>query len=74
MYTFLNQAVPVYWLVIYAVYAAFVQALPRPDETSGKLYTFFYSFAHALALNVRLAFDPRKLSDLGVVTKLQALQ
>lgn len=46
--------------VLYVFYMTAVQTMPRPDQNSGKAYTWFYGFAHALSANFRLAADPRK--------------
>ena len=56
----LNQAIPLWVLVAWAVFMAFVQAVPRPTETSGLAYTIFYQFLHGMSVNVKLLFDPRK--------------
>ena len=39
-------------LVGYYLFAAFVGALPMPDEDSTKLYRFFFSFFNTLAANI----------------------
>lgn len=58
----LNQQIPLWVALVYLVYTAAVQALPRPDATSGKGYVFLYSFLHLLGMNLALAFDPKKAS------------
>lgn len=56
----LTQEIPLWAILSYLIYMAAVQALPRPDETSGKGYVFLYGFLHLLAINLKLAFDPKK--------------
>lgn len=36
------------------VFGAAIQALPHPDESSGKFYRFMYQFLHLLAANISL--------------------
>ena len=40
------------------IFAAAVQSLPDPDETSGKLYAFAFRFAHVVAGNTNIARKP----------------
>lgn len=56
----LNHDIPLWVLVAWLVYSAAVQALPRPDSTAPGWYVWLYGFAHILAANVALAFDPQK--------------
>lgn len=42
-------------LLIFAIFSAAVQALEKPDATSGKGYRFAYRFAHFLAFNFQYA-------------------
>jgi hypothetical protein len=39
-------------LIGYYVFAAFVGALPMPDNTSGKFYRFFFAFINTIAANI----------------------
>ena len=39
-------------MVSYYVFAAFVGALPMPDNTSGKFYKFFFAFINTIAANI----------------------
>lgn len=41
-------------LMFYMLYSAFVQALPDPDETSGRSYLFFYRLTHGIAMNINV--------------------
>lgn len=56
----LSVSIPLWVLLLYIIYSAAVQALPRPDETCTKKYVWFYQFTHLLAGNLALFFDPRK--------------
>lgn len=40
------------------IFAAAVQSLPDPDETSGKMYAFAFRFAHVVAGNTNIARKP----------------
>jgi hypothetical protein len=42
-------------LVAYYIFAAFVGALPMPDNESGKFYRFFFAFINAIAANISRA-------------------
>ncbi len=43
------------------VWAAAVNALPPPVIGGSRFYTFFYSFAHGLKLNIGEAYSAGKL-------------
>ncbi len=49
----------------YYLFSSFVGALPTPDETSGKAYRFFYSFAPMLAANLMRIPQVRNLINGG---------
>jgi len=54
----LTYGVPLWAILLWAIFMALVQALPRPSETDGKPYVIFYQFLHGLSINVKLLFDP----------------
>jgi hypothetical protein len=72
MNSFFTHGIPIWYVLVYMIYMAAVQSLPRPDETSGKLYVFLYGFMHLLSINLNLAFDPRKQSDTAIIAKSDA--
>jgi len=41
-------------LMLAYIFACAVQSLPDPDVSSGKVYRFFFGFAHTVAGNIAL--------------------
>jgi len=56
----LNVSIPLWAVAAYLVFQCFVQALPRPEEGSSKLYIWAYQFAHLLCMNLALVIDTTK--------------
>jgi hypothetical protein len=52
VWTFIVQHQTTVTLVGYYIFSAFVGALPMPDNTSGKLYKFFFAFINTIAANI----------------------
>lgn len=46
-------------IIAYWVFNAIVDAMPEPDEVSGKGYKFFYTLLHKLAGNLSVAFGDK---------------
>ena len=59
---FLNQGIPLWLVLVWGVFMALVQALPRPVEGDAKYYVVLYRFLHGLSVNLKPMLDPVKRS------------